>query len=769
MSIAFSILDWRPANFVLFCQVGALASIVQYRLVMAAYCQFWSKGLENRVSFFAQGIWEISIMSPLFATDPLIRPAPSQSRYFDRELSWLAFNERVLANALDGAVPLAERLRFISISASNLDEFYMVRIAGLRQLEARSFKTLPESGERLDELLELVTRRAEMLKRRQQEALGRILADLKEQDCQILQAGQLDEDDYLWLQGWYAENILPLLSPTTLDPAHPFPFIQNRGKGVLIRMNSPDAEEVQSVILLPDNIERFICLPGPALRFVPVESALLEFLEMVYPGFGLVESGMFRVLRDSEIEIDDEADDLISQFESALRARRRGNVVSLAIQDSFSEEMRQLFSDEMAIAPDRIYITEGFIGLGDFAQLLDRLPKEFFYSKFQPRFPQRIIDFNGDCFAAIRNKDIIIHHPYESFDVVLRFLEQAARDPDVLTIRQTLYRTTLESPIVKALIAAAEAGKSVTALIELKARFDEENNIQLARVLERAGVQVAYGLAHLKIHAKLSLVIRREAGRLVSYTHCGTGNYHPQTAKIYTDLSYFTCDSAICRDVWRIFNYLTSHVMPTSLEKLVISPEMSHRWLLSRIEAEITAARQGQPAGVWLKCNALVDREVIDKLYEASAAGVEVHIISRGVCCLRPGVSGLSENIKVTSIIGRFLEHSRIYVFANGGPFGSPANLVYMSSADLMPRNLKRRVECFIPLENNTVRTQVLEQVLAANLKDTRNCWEMQGDGSYIKMEDTGFSAHHYFMENPSLSGLGSLANASDLQIGQSR
>ena len=702
-------------------------------------------------------------MPKSLATAPLLGPDGDDARYFDRELSWLAFNERVLANAFDANLPLGERLRFITISASNLDEFYMVRIAGLRQLAARNFKILPESGDRLDELLTLVSNRAEQLKRRQQEVLGKVLDKLRRAECKILPAAKLSAADRGWLADWYAENLLPLLAPTTLDPAHPFPFIQNRGKGLLIRMNSPQGEEVQSVVLLPDNIDRFIRLPGASLRFVPVESALLAFLDMIYPGFELVESGMFRVLRDSEIEIDDEAEDLISQFESALRARRRGNVVSLVISDSFSAEMRQLFAHEMAIARDRIYITPGYVGLGDFAQLLASLPKSCFYPPFQPRFPQRILDFKGDCFAAIRNKDIIIHHPYESFDVVLRFLEQAARDPDVLTIRQTLYRTTTGSPIVKALIAAAEAGKSVTALIELKARFDEENNIQLARVLERAGVQVAYGLAHLKIHAKLSYVIRREGGKLVSYTHCGTGNYHPQTAKIYTDLSYFTCDQQICRDVWRIFNYLTSHVMPTKLEKLVISPEASHDWLLEKIEKEITAAKAGQPAGIWLKCNALVDRDVIDRLYVASAAGVPIHIISRGVCCLRPGVAGLSETIRVSSLVGRFLEHSRIYVFANGGHFGSIHNLVYMSSADLMPRNLRRRVETFIPLENPTVRAQVLQQVLGASLKDTQNCWHLQADGSYQKEPQGHFSAHDYFMQNPSLSGLGSLAAELDL------
>ena len=484
------------------------------------------------------------------------------------------------------------------------------------------------------------------------------------------------------------------------------------------------------------------------------------FINIIYPQHLIKSSGMFRLLRDSEIEIDDEADDLIREFETALRARRRGNGVNLTISEGLSKHVIAFLSRELGLIDNQITISSGHIGITDFYKFLSFLDSDLFFKTYQARFPQRIVDFKGDCFAAIRDKDIIIHHPYESFDVVLRFLQQAAEDTQVLTVRQTLYRTSADSPIVKALAKAAENGKSVSALIEIKARFDEENNIQLARRLERAGVQISYGLANMKIHTKLSLITRLEAGQLVSYSHFGTGNYHPVTAKNYTDLSYFTINPEICRDAWRIFNYLTTHVKPDRFEKIVISPFSSAKWLLKQIDAEIDASTKGKPSGVWMKMNSLVDKEIIEKLYEASQAGVIIKIIVRGICCLRPKVRGLSENITVTSIIGRFLEHSRIYVFANNGEFLSDRNLVVMSSADLMPRNLYRRVETFIPLENETVRAQVLNQVMVALLQDKSNCWELQPDGQYKKHRKTenNFSSHTYFMQNPSLSGLGSLA-----------
>jgi polyphosphate kinase len=694
-------------------------------------------------------------------TSVLIAPHETDKLLFDRELSWLSFNERVLATAHDETIPLGEQLRFVSISSDNLDEFYMVRLAGMLQLSARGFRTLPETDDRLDEALKRTSDAANHLRRQQDDGLAIILKKLSSSGLTLLSPDQMSEDEQDWLHIWYSENILPLLAPTTLDPAHPFPFIHNRGKGVLIDMLTHDETAVRAVILMPENLDRFIQLPGAVPRFVAVEAAILEFIDLIYPGYQVEACGMFRVLRDSEMEIDDEAEDLVSQFENALRARRRGDVVSLVLSETLAGSAKTFLMREMSLTQDQIYIASGYVGIGDFSQIIGTLPKSELYSPFTARFPQRVLDFKGDCFAAIRNKDILVHHPYESFDVVVRFLQQAAADPNVLAIRQTLYRTTPKSPIAIALIAAAEAGKSVTAIIELKARFDEENNIQLARSLERAGAHVAYGLGDLKVHSKLSMVVRREEGKLVSYTHCGTGNYHPQTAKTYTDLSFFTCDKDICEDVWRVFNFLTSHVQPKDLKKLVISPHDSHRFLMNMIDKEIANAKAGRPSGVLIKCNAIVDEQLIKKFYEASQAGVKIHLIVRGICCLRPNVKGLSETITVTSIVGRYLEHGRIYVFANGGEMMGSENLIYMASADLMPRNLFYRVETFIPLENETVRAQALEQVMGAGLRDTLNSWTLNSDGSYSKVESgaTPFSSHHYFMKNPSLSGQGSLAD----------
>ena len=699
-------------------------------------------------------------MSIIPPTKPLVDSDSEKASFFNRELSWLAFNERVLANSYDKSMPLGERLRFVSIAASNLDEFYMIRLAGLYQLRKRGFTTLPEQNISIDTLILKIVERAKQLEISQRKQLKLILSECANAGVFLIDEADLTSEDIEWLESWYEKNILPLLSPTTLDPSHPFPFIQNNGKGVFFELSSPTGEMVKTVILIPENIQRFVKLPKNGIRVVCIETVIKMFINIIYPRHLIKSSGMFRLLRDSEIEIDDEADDLIREFETALRARRRGNGVNLTISEGLSKHVIAFLSRELGLIDNQITISSGHIGITDFYKFLSFLDSDLFFKTYQARFPQRIVDFKGDCFAAIRNKDIIIHHPYESFDVVLRFLQQAAEDTQVLTIRQTLYRTSADSPIVKALAKAAENGKSVLALIEIKARFDEENNIQLARRLERAGVQISYGLANMKIHTKLSLITRLEAGQLVSYSHFGTGNYHPVTAKNYTDLSYFTINPEICRDAWRIFNYLTTHVKPDRFEKIIISPFSSAKWLLKQIDAEIDASTKGKPSGVWMKMNSLVDKEIIEKLYEASQAGVIIKIIVRGICCLRPKVRGLSENITVTSIIGRFLEHSRIYVFANNGEFLSDRNLVVMSSADLMPRNLYRRVETFIPLENETVRAQVLNQVMVALLQDKSNCWELQPDGQYKKHRKTenNFSSHTYFMQNPSLSGLGSLA-----------
>ena len=518
-------------------------------------------------------------------------------------------------------------------------------------------------------------------------------------------------------------------------------------------------KEINSVILLPKNLNRFVRLPGEEHKYILLEDLITRFIDKIYPNHKLKNFGMFRVLRDSEIEIDDEADDLIDEFESALKARRRGDVVSLEISSNLSNNTQKLLQRELSINKSRIYTTDQFIDLDNYKELFNYFNSTFFYKPYKPRFPQRIYDFKGDCFLAIRNKDIIIHHPFETFDVVVNFLNQAAEDEDVLTIRQTLYRTTPSSPIVEALVKAAEKGKTVIAIIELKARFDEENNVQLARILEKAGVQVAYGLVDLKVHSKLSLITRKENNKLVSYAHCGTGNYHPSTAKIYTDFSFFTIDKNICNDAMMVFNFLTSHIQPKDMKDLIISPNSSFEWLIKKIENEIDFAKKNLPSGIWIKCNAIVDSKLIEKLYEASNAGVKINLFVRGICCLKPNVKGLSENIIVKSIIGRFLEHGRIYVFANGGEFQSIKNDVYISSADMMPRNLYTRVEAYVPLKNETVRSQILTQVIPALINDTKNSWLLEQTGEYVKLEDKlNFCSHSYFMENPSLSGQGTLS-----------
>ncbi len=679
--------------------------------------------------------------------------------FFDRELSWLSFNERVLKTAFDLTIPIGERLRFLTISATNLDEFFMVRIAGLYQLMARKYEIIPFTGKRIDTLMNEILSLVRKLKLNQDVLLKNLIHEFKKNKIKFCKIEDLSQEENKWIEKYYEENIIPLIAPTTLDPAHPFPFIQNQGKGLFIEMSHGKNKEINSVILLPKNLNRFIRLLGEEHRYVLLEDLITRFIDKIYPNHQLKNFGMFRVLRDSEIEIDDEADDLIAEFESALKARRRGDVVSLEISSNLSNNTQKLLQRELSINKSRIYTTEQFIDLDNYKELFNYFNSMFFYKPYKPRFPQRIYDFKGDCFLAIRNKDIIIHHPFETFDVVVNFLNQAAEDENVLTIRQTLYRTTPSSPIVEALVKAAEKGKTVIAIIELKARFDEENNVQLARILEKAGVQVAYGLVDLKVHSKLSLITRKENNKLVSYAHCGTGNYHPSTAKIYTDFSFFTIDKNICNDAMMVFNFLTSHIQPKDMKDLIISPNSSFKWLIKKIENEIDFAKKNLPSGIWIKCNAIVDSKLIEKLYEASNAGVKINLFVRGICCLKPNVKGLSENIIVKSIIGRFLEHGRIYVFANGGEFQSSKNDVYISSADMMPRNLYTRVEAYVPLKNETVRSQILTQVIPALVNDTKNSWLLEQTGKYVKLEDElNFCSHSYFMENPSLSGQGTLS-----------
>jgi polyphosphate kinase len=665
--------------------------------------------------------------------------------YLNRELSWLEFNRRVLHEALDRRTPLLERLKFLGIFSSNLDEFFMVRVAALKQQVEAGVTKLSLDGRTPTQQLQAISDRLQPMVIEQHEHFEKTLKkELTSNRIHLLDYVDLNQEQRKYLNDFFEQHIFPVLTPLAVDPSHPFPYISNLSLNLAVVVKDPETEEeLFARLKIPKVLDRFIALPedlGQRHRGqtavwtgVPIEQIITHNLEYLFPGMNIQESYAFRVTRNADLSVEEEeADDLLLAIEKELQKRRMGgSAVRLEIQADIPPEIRSTIIRELALAEDDVYDLEGLLCLGDLMSFL-ALPlpelKDRRWSSVLPQRLQRLSEEGVDFFRIIRNRDLLVHHPYYSFsNTILRFITEAASDPDVLAIKMTLYRTSGDSPIIQALIAAAENDKQVVVLVELKARFDEENNILWARKLEKSGVHVVYGVYGLKTHTKVTLVVRQEQGQIRRYVHIGTGNYNPKTAKLYTDLGLISCREDLGADLTDLFNFLTGYSHQKSYRKILVAPVNLRDRMVAMIEREIEHSRNGNQGRIVAKMNSLVDGQMIETLYRASNAGVSIDLIVRGICCLRPGIPEISENIRVISVIGRFLEHSRIFYFQNNG-----AEEVYIGSADWMTRNLSRRVEAVTPIEDKNIAKD-LQEILGVMLADNRQAWELQSDGTYVQ------------------------------------
>ena len=689
----------------------------------------------------------------------------SPRRFFNRQLSRLCFQKRLLEEADNKAHPLLERLRFLSLSGADLEAFYLTRVAPLRRRVEAGFEKLGPDGLAPKEQLRKVRKLVVELNLEQARIWARLRVDLAGQNFHIIDERELGSQDHKWLKNHFIENIFAVLTPIAVDPAHSFPFIANRGMTLGLELAKSGAADhvIYALVPLPRQLTRFILLPEKDgfedIRFIRLETVVTLFINDLFPSLDVQAHGVFRLLRDSKVKHAKRAENLEHSFEPVLQKRRHGEVILLEFEQSTARHLRRFIVDKLQVGENKVQVEEGMVGLLDFSQLIVKDRADLLFAAFTPRYPERLRAQGGDIFSTIGQKEFIVHHPYESLNVVLHFLRQAVNDPDIVSIKWMLDQTSDDPAIIKALKDAAQSGTSVTAIMTLRNGSDKEAKMACIHDLESVGVYVLHGSAAVKTDAKLAQIMRREHGTLKSYIHIGTGNDHPVADKIYTDLSYFTDDPVLGRDVSRIFNTITGGAPPAELEAMSISPDGIRDRMIDHIREEIYHAKEGRPAQIWLKMNALDDLQIIDALYEASYAGVGIDLVIKGICRLRPGLAGLSENIRVKSVMGRFLEHSRIYCFGAGHGLPSDKSVVYISSADMVDENMDRQIEVMVPISGRRVHQKIMEQIMQAYLADNQQSWHILSDGvsrRFDLQEGTkAFNAHKYFMNDPSLSGRG--------------